>query len=327
MALVVLACGCDKKDPLAWQAEAKKQMAGVIDAHREASTARLQLLAKIGREIQTAPPVTQPSKATGAGALPTAVKVTESIYAPGDTLLMTPGIMIEQKDGPPPALRVVERNELASLRQYLKEGWRDGGENAKSLDSVLSRLEGLKYVFVVRIRDYVAPKLASTASGELRFAPGRVIGDVWLYELGGGKKLGAFPYDIVQDRSAYVQSSHVGEEAVRDLEKSLTVDVRLSVEKQLGAFLRGEPVGVGTGPEATVASFERDLFLALSANYQVALISKVDIQIGGAHPVVTIHADSPGVITTTAAAAKVKMIVAKVLGDDEPVVKVLGNTK
>ncbi len=327
VAVVVLACGCDKKDPLAWQKQAKKKMAVVIDAHRAASTARLQLLAKIGQEIQTAAPAATPSKATGAGDLPKAVKVAESIYAPGDTLLITPRMLIERDPGPPPPLRVVERNELVSLRRYLAEGWRDGGETPESLDRILSRLEGLKYVFVVRMRDYQPPRLATTAAGELRFAPGRVVGDAWLYELGGGKQLGVFPFDIVQDRSAYVQSSHAADEAVRDLEKSLAVDVRLSLEKQLGAFLRGEPVGAGTGPKATLASFERDVMLDLSAKFLAALISKVNIEIGGPHAVVTIHADSPGVLTTARAAPQVKAIVAKVLGDDEPVVKVLGNTK
>ncbi len=323
VALVVLAGGCKKNDPLAWQAEAKKKMSVVIEAHRDASTARLALLAKIGTEIEAAPPVTEIER----GKLPGQLTLAESIYDHGDTLLMTPALMVEREPGPPPAVRVVERDQLGSLRRYLNEGWRDGGENADSLDTNLTRLEQLSYVFAVRIRAYRAPKLATTAAGELRFAPGRVTGDAWLYALDGRGKLGAFPFDVVQDRSAYVQASHRGQEAVRDLENNLAVDVRSSLKQELQAFVHGTPVGADSGPAATVKSFERDLYLALTAEFLAALISSVEIAAGSGPPVVTIHADSPGVLTSARAAPRVKAIVVKVLGADEPVVNVLGNTK
>lgn len=323
-ALTALPLGCKKRDPLAWQAEVKKKMAAVITAHRDASLHRLDFLELLGRQIAVASPVEEPVRAAGT---PREVTVAESIYDQGDALLMTPELMVERDPGPPPPLRVVERDQLGSLRRYLRAGWRDGGETAESLDRNLTRLEQLKYVFVVRVRDYRVPKLATTASGELRFAPGRVTGDAWLYALDGGAKLGAFPFDIVQQRSAYVQTSHRGEEAVRDLESNLAVDLRASLKKELQALVRGEPVGADTGPAATVKSFERDLRLALAAELPAALIRGVDIQLSGAHPVVTIRADAPGVLTADGAAPRVQAIVVKVLGADEPLVKVLGNTK
>lgn len=232
---VVLALvGCNKKDPLAWQAQARAEIEPVIERHRDAAAATLRAIQAAGEAAMAQPPVT----ADAGGPLPGGLSLTDLAGTGEGNVLLVNGeraAALGTRAGGAIAIDVAPGSKLALLYRFTHDGWQDAGESPESLEARYRALSRLTHVLVVRVR-VTTPSSATTVDGELRFVPGEAEGDAQLYELASGTRVGGFGFAIEQAARATVDVLGDNHALARDLERAFHHDVRAELARRFTAL-------------------------------------------------------------------------------------------
>lgn len=315
--------GCEKKDPLAWQKQAAAALQPVIEKHRPTAQAKIDALKAIALEAGALPPV----EAREGAALPVTPKAT--LFSPnarsekGNALLVNVETLAGGADAAD-GVRLAKGTWIKSLERYLTSGWYDSGNQPPYVDQKFEELAGLKLALVARVHQYKAPSLV-VAGGEQRFEAGRARGDVLIYDIDERKRLGAFPFEVVQRDTASVNVKGSSESAARELEENFRVDLNASLRKELAAFVDGAagPASPGIAKNAAVSRFAERMKVELASFHLVAGIQDIQIDTTSAVPRVTLIADKTGpLLSGGSVKPEVVEIARKVLGAESPIVEV-----
>jgi hypothetical protein len=297
----------------------RQEMAPVLAKHSAAAKARIETLQAVAKDAQAQPPLKtlQPVAALAA--------LDKDHLLKAGLLLATPDWAGAAGVTPSP-LPVESRLDLGAINGAMAIGHSYNTRNrVEDIDEKFGLLTGLRYAALVRTRQYDKPR-ASVFDGERRFAAGRAVGDVLVYDLETKAKVGGFRFEVVQKDTALVDGKSKTDEVIqRDLEESFGISFNVSLEYELKAFLDGKSGSSAPGAEdrASLESFSRRIDLAVTQAHFAAFVKTVEITDTGGLTV-TIYADSPRVIAGKDGVANpdVKAIVQKILGR-EAVVKVV----
>ena len=298
----------------------RQEMAPVLAKHAAPAKAKIEALQAVAKDAQAQPPVTVRQPVAALAALDKNNLLKAGVLL--DTAESNLTGAAERKGSPVP----MENNlRLGSIVGAMAKGHvHNTGDTVFGIEQQFGLLTGLRYAALVRTREYTQPK-ASMFGNERRFAAGRAVGDVLVYDLETKAKLGGFPFEVIQNDKALVDGKSKTEEAVqRDLESSFRISFNVSLEFELKAFMEGKSgsSAPGVADKDSLESFNRRIWLAVADAHFAAFLKKVEItETGGL--TVTLYADSPLVLGGKDGVAKpdVKAIVQKILGR-EAVVKV-----
>lgn len=236
--VLALALGCSNKDPLAWQEEARKAAAPVVDEHRDAATKKIEALTALGKMAVDAPRVTVAETAY----IEDDFEITDKLGKKGNLLM----IGAQRAADPTADLRpqnvpfhVFGSPEIKILHTFMTKGWKDAGENPKSLEYKFTSLEGLKFVLAVRVHEYQAPKVTLAPGDKLAYEPAQLGGDAQLFDFEGGKRLAAFPLSVTQKMDAVVNLEQEDEKLIAELEDAFRIEIRKALEEGLESIRAG----------------------------------------------------------------------------------------
>ena len=298
--LVILLCGaCQEKT--AAQREALLGPGGkgrmptpqerqvVVDKHREAATAMLKRLRAIGQEAMAAGPVQAREPTTVAG--PLQITLLDNVsFKVGDQVLLANAELLASDTFWTNTAKV-KLNGPATFARKLEEamqrGWDGPMDTADSVEQRFTAWTGLQYAFIVRVRDYQPPKMAT---GE-RFEAGRASGDVLLYDLATGKRAGGFPFEAGQSDEASVR----GKSVQADLVSSFVIGLEFTLKAEAAAYLAGKP---GPASPGAAAQHDQEKFAdkirnAIAVETLGSGIEHIEITAAAGKITVTIHADNP----------------------------------
>jgi len=281
---LVLVVGCGKKGPSNEQldAEQKQVLAPIIEKYRAATTKQLAAFRAVGTDAKAGPP------ATAREPLTEEVKVDSKTLAYG-----TPWWFAGDPEPKDTGSRLTSNPRMSDrLTVMLETGlWNSGGggyPEARSVEREFASVTAFRYAAVVRVRKYTEGH-----AGEDRFEGASATGDVLIYSLPAGKRVGAFPFETVQKLDRL--SVGKGESANEELEKSFRGELSRTIEKELEAYASGSAGAAepGMAAQAETDKFAKKLSSELlewtSAN-QIMGIPQVTIEPG---PIVIIRTDNP----------------------------------
>ncbi|MBX5482798.1 MAG: hypothetical protein IRZ16_13300 [Myxococcaceae bacterium] len=303
VALTVLP-GCKPKYPTVEEmAEQRRQkFAAILDAHRAASTAQLKALHAIAREALAAPPVTAFEPPSG--------PVDEAL-----TLLRNVEVLAGADHSAKLELpRETDGLNCAVLEQALNTpGYND--DISFSLENHLKRLEALRFVALVRVRDYTPPKVVMAGQ---RFEGGRASGDVLVYALDSRQRVGAFPFEIFQNDHVSVRGK-TEVDIQRELDSNFASDVQIKVKRAFGDFIdhKVPSTAPGVAQAQESARWENKVELAILETGLLGGVEKVEVDpAAGERPAVIVHAKYPDALRMKdgSARSEVTEAVKKVLG-------------
>lgn len=298
----------------------RQELAPVVAKHAVAAKAKIEVLQAVAKDSQTQPPLNalQPVAALAG--------IDKNSPLKAGVLLVTPNWTGAPGLEPSP-VEVESRLDLGDLTDAMAKGHVHNHKrhSVQSIDEQFGLLAGVRYAALVRTRQYTPPK-ASMFGNERRFAAGRAVGDVLVYDLETKAKVGGFPFEVVQNDTALVDVKSKTDEAIQgELNSSFRISFNVSLEYELKAFLDGKSgsSAPGVADKKSLDSFVLKIEIALRKEYFAAFLKKVEItETGGL--TVTLYADQPWVLGGKDGVAKpeVKTLVQKILGS-EAVVKVV----
>ncbi|HEX8914932.1 MAG TPA: hypothetical protein VF796_21445 [Humisphaera sp.] len=315
-AAVLPAGGCKKDYPTNEQMNEEKRqaMAPVLARHKDAAAARLAAIKAVAADAAAAAPVTaREPKSADLVAVPDFGET-----EPAGLLLA--GVEVLAMDGKSDAAKVPLDPDLylPDFPRVMADGYLPSW-TAEGFEPKFVTLENLKQVAAVRVREYRAPKVTS-ASGETRFTGARAGGDVIVYDLATGKRVGAFPFEAAQRDTVTVRSKD-GAGAERELEQAFAIDLKSAVRKEYAAYAAGK-AGLGSAADVSRQQFETRIRSKLLESQIIVIPQKVQLSYGAdGKPVVTIWTDTTlrRIKVDEPASAEVTGIVTKVLGRDADV--------
>jgi hypothetical protein len=275
MLIVLLACG--KKEPAGPTkeqrvAEMKQTLAPIIEKNRAATTTFLAGLRAVGQDSVSAPPV------TAAVPLPPDTKIEHAT-----TLKATPSWFAGVKQ--PTSDDIKDKSYLyfgpgvlrETMQQMLDTGiWNEEGHyNLSAVESTFEDATRFMHAIAVRVHTY---KPADARAGG--FTPATASGDVLLYSMPDGKRIGAFPFEIVQKVDSV--SARAGD-ADKELAKDFRDELGKTLDDELIAFSKGTggAAAPGVAAKANVDGFVKKLNLnfpgwALGKNIIVSATASIE---------------------------------------------------
>ena len=215
LALLALGCGQKKtpeQDLAERRADERARLAPLVAAHRAKAEPILAALRAADEDALAAPPVTTPA--------PLAAKLVATTTRPDQMQLELDGILIASPgwmrgaSGPQAKLSLWPSLQARELTTLLAEGWFDTSGYA-STDGVTFALESLakvRHLVVLRTHEHVEPTIDEQSK---TYTPGNAAGDVLVYSIPDGKRLGAIPFTVEQSGDS-IQVKHIsGTDAVK----------------------------------------------------------------------------------------------------------------
>ena len=288
----------------------RKELGPIIERHKAPSTAKLDALRAIAKDAPAAPPVETREPAT-------TFAISDTRYPEEEGVLVANLEELVAFDGTNTAPVTLRPGlSVAGLQGVLGGNAGDVGNPPASIDAQLGVLEKLRHVALVRVRSYQPPRPAEAG----RFEGGRAVGDVLVYEIDARKRVGAFPFEILQGTEATVGRGTV--EA--DLAQSFASSFEFRLRGELAAFAAGKPgpATPGAGAAEDTAAFATKIRLELGTEYLMAGVERVDIVDGDdGRPIVTIQAETPAQLSSRDGSALpgVRALVKKILGTEAEV--------
>lgn len=234
---IVLALGCGNKEETGATvdqevAKQKTALAPLIEKHRAATVKVLDGLHAIHKDAMAAATVTgQEPLAEGAKFDPVATLVAPVGWF-GDVNWQE---KTDSNDKDSLMFSASLRLRAPELRRMLDTGvWNpSGGYALKSVEDAFRGVTRFQHAAVVRFHNYTPANIV----GE-KFAPASVSGDVIIYTLPAAKRVGAFPFEVVQTtEKVEVKRRESGTTA---LMADLRDEIKKTVDAGLAAFAVGQ---------------------------------------------------------------------------------------
>ncbi len=302
-----VACGRKKPSLEEMQQLQRQELASIVREHQAAAKSMLAALRAAAADAKAAPAVVVREP------LPAPVPVVKDDCEAAGVLLANVEWLAHDRWVNDAKVQLWPELKLEKLDKLLATGLFEmsGSVDAASVERSLTALAALQYVAVVRLREYLPPRLGSDA----RFAGGAATGDVIVFALPSRTRAGAFPFAARQRDTAHIRK---GARAEQELEASFASDVKDAIRGELVAFLAGKPgpatPGVAAGAET--AGFRDRLKLELTLAMVMGIVD-VELAAGEQGPLVTIRAESPATLAPRGNVREdVRAIVTKVLGRD-----------
>lgn len=291
---VVVTTGCKKEYPSydEMREEHRRQVKPILDKHRTVATAKIEAIQSCAKDAKDAPPVVEPE--------PTKQPITtpenkDELEQSGILLANLEWAMtVDGTNGA--SIDYPTELPVYLLAAALKDGHAyDRGYSVENIDEQFGKLQNMKQLMVVRIRDYTPPKPVFLG-GEQRFEGAKAIGDVLIYDLDAKQRIGGFPYEAVQDHTAKIKRGASDDEARKDLERYFTTDFKYAIRNELAAYAQGKsgPAAPGVADYESLRGFGERIRSQIAMEFLLAGARKVDVTTGDdGKAVVTIHAESP----------------------------------
>lgn len=283
--VLVLVLGCGKKGPSNEEKDAaqKQVLAPIIEEHRAATTKQLAAFRAVGKEAYAAPPVTAREP------------LTEEVKVDSNTMAYGTAWWFAGDPRPKDSRYLLTSNPRMSdrLTVMLETGnWNSGGGgySVHEVESAFAFVTAFRHAAVVRVHTYKWGK-----ASEDRFEPASAAGDVIIYSLPAGKRVGAFPFETVQKLETLSVSR--GESAIREIEDEFRKELSQTIEKELKAYASGS---AGAAAPGMAAKAETDKFakklssklLTWTAENHIA-VPQVTIEPG---PIVILRTNNPAAL-------------------------------
>jgi hypothetical protein len=322
LALPLTLTGCGERNPTYEEMIEinRKALAPILDKHRAAVTAKLDAIKAVAKEAKAAPIVQAREPMAETATIPGSSY--EALKA-GVLLANADWADFEGTDETP--IDLDTRLPIGKIQSALASGELPSSYSIQGLEEQFGVLAGIRQAALIRVHRYAKPQPSIGAKGERRFVGGKAYGDVQVYDLATGKRIGAFPFEIGQSDSASITSKD--EESIqRELELSFARGVDYDLREELAAFAAGKegPATPGAAEKASLKTFANKIKGGIIESHGFAFPKRVDIEEEAGVITVTIHAGDPIYIADKRGITRpeVKAMVEKILGS-EAVVKVV----